>query len=110
MVAPLYHTNDLMELPNIAAYAPACPPLWTHPPMLVGTWLELPMRSFCIGPAQAIFVPLYCGPPENATYEEAPPRPKPAPRPPSENAKAWAKDVHARMQAMAKHQQTHCQD
>ena len=44
-----------------------------------------------------------------AAYDGAPPRPKPAPRPPSENAKAWAKDVMARVQAMAKHQRTHCQ-
>ena len=39
------------------------PPLWTPPPISVGTWLELPIPNFCIGPAQAIFVPLYRGPP-----------------------------------------------
>ena len=32
-----------------------------------------------------------------AAYEA---RPKPAPRPPSENAKAWAKDVQVRVHAM----------
>ena len=43
------------------------------------------------------------------TCEEAPPCPKPAPRPPSENTKAWAKDVQARVQVMAKHKRTHCE-
>ena len=45
-----------------------------------------------------------------AAYEETPLRRKPAPRPPSENAKAWAKDFQVRVQAMAKHKRTHCQD
>ena len=42
------------------------PPPLDPPPILVGTCLELPIRNFCIGPVQAIFVPLYWGPPKNA--------------------------------------------
>ena len=34
-----------------------------------------------------------------AVYEEALPHAKPAPRPPNENTKVWAKDVQSRMRA-----------
>ena len=41
-------------------------------------------------------------------YEEAPLRPKLALREPTAQAKAWAKDVQAREQAMARRNLTHC--